>query len=92
MPSSWGTPRGAALLSIGRAGLRLSEYTPGQIKQATTGRGRADKDQVQAMVRLVLNLPPQCPLGLDASDALAAAICHANTANSARWRAAAGVP
>ncbi len=70
-----GHARGVALLSAARAGAQVFEYTAGQIKQATVGRGRADKEQVRTMVRAILGL--QGPLGLDASDALAAAICHA---------------
>ena len=87
-----GHARGAVLVCIGRAGLAVHEYTAGQIKQAVTGRGRADKQQVQAMVRLLLGLSPQLPLGLDTSDALAAAVCHAQIAchpGAARWAAAA---
>jgi crossover junction endodeoxyribonuclease RuvC len=69
-----GQARGAAIVSAARSGAPVFEYTAGQIKQATTGRGRADKEQVQQMVRLILNLTAAMPL--DTSDALAAAICH----------------
>ncbi|MEL6340303.1 MAG: crossover junction endodeoxyribonuclease RuvC [Myxococcota bacterium] len=69
-----GHARGVTLLCAARAGLEVFEYTAGQIKQAATGRGRAEKTQVQTMVRLILGL--STPLGLDTSDALAAAICH----------------
>lgn len=69
-----GHGRGVALLAAARGGLPVFEYTAGQIKRATTRRGRAEKTQVQLMVRLVLGVTE--PLGLDASDALAAAICH----------------
>lgn len=78
-----GQSRGAVLVTLGRAGLTAVEYTPGQIKLATTGRGQAEKEQVQSMVRLLLRLGEQ-PLGLDASDALACALCHAQLAT---WRA-----
>ena len=75
--------RGVMLLNaIKRCG-RLYEYTPLQIKQALTGNGRATKQQVQYMVRMVLKLaaPPKPD---DAADALAAAICHANMSGATR--------
>jgi len=56
----------------------LFEYTPLQVKMALTGNGRADKKQVQFMVRAMLSLT-QIPKPDDAADALAVAICHANT-------------
>lgn len=67
--------RGVAMLAGGRAGLTIAEYTPTQIKQSLTGYGRADKRQVQEMVRLHLGLaaPPRPD---DCADALAAAITH----------------
>ena len=70
-----GQARGVAIVSAARAGAKLFEYTAGQIKQATVGRGRADKMQVQEMVRLILGI--EAHLELDTSDALAVAICHA---------------
>lgn len=70
-----GQARGVALLCAARAGLPVFEYTAGQIKQATTGRGRADKQQVQAMLGALLGVGEG--MALDESDALAAAICHA---------------
>jgi crossover junction endodeoxyribonuclease RuvC len=70
-----GHARGVALLCAAQRGLPVFEYTAGQIKQATTGRGRAGKEQVQAMVKVALGV--QGAMGLDASDALAAAITHA---------------
>ena len=69
-----GHARGVTLVCAARAGVQVFEYTAGQIKQAATGKGRAEKAQVQTMVRLILGL--STPLGLDTSDALAAAICH----------------
>jgi len=57
--------------------LEIAEYTPQQIKQALTGYGRADKKQIQEMVRVVLGLE-DIPKPDDCADALAAAICHAN--------------
>jgi crossover junction endodeoxyribonuclease RuvC len=70
-----GHARGAILYCLGRLGLPIAAYTPGQIKQASTGRGAAQKHQVQAMVRMLLG--HKAAMGLDTSDALAAAICHA---------------
>ena len=75
-----GHARGVALLCAARVGVPVFEYTAGQIKQATTGRGRADKAQVQQLVRIILGCTEE--LGLDASDALAAAICHAQLMTS----------
>lgn len=68
--------RGVAMLTGRKAGLELSEYTPLQIKQTLTSYGKADKKQIQEMVRLNLNLA-QVPKPDDAADALAAAITHA---------------
>lgn len=69
-----GQARGVALLAAAQAGLEVFEYPPAAVKKALTGAGRADKEQVQRMVRVVLGVEE--PLGLDASDALAIAICH----------------
>lgn len=69
--------RGVVLLCGQRAGLELFEYTPMQIKQAITGYGRADKKQIQEMVRVLLNLQ-ETPKPDDAADALAAALTHAS--------------
>jgi len=73
-----GQARGAAIASAVLAGLPVSEYTAGQVKQAVVGQGRAVKTQVQAMVQRLLQLPG-AP-STDASDALACAICHAHGA------------
>ncbi len=73
-----GQVRGAALVAVASHKLTLYEYSPLEIKQAVTGYGQADKNQVQAMIRILLNLP-DIPLELDASDALATAICHLNS-------------
>lgn len=70
--------RGVVLLSGKLAGLELFEYTPLQIKQAITGYGRAEKKQIQEMVRVLLGLH-QAPKPDDAADALAAALTHAST-------------
>ena len=77
-----GEARGMALLACAKAGIRISEYTPLQIKSALTGYRRADKKQVQAMVKMILNLS-EVPKPDDTADALAAAICHAHHARSA---------
>jgi crossover junction endodeoxyribonuclease RuvC len=70
--------RGVVLLCGKRAGLEIFEYTPQQIKQALTGYGRADKKQMQEMVRVVLELK-DVPKPDDCADALAAAITHSMT-------------
>ena len=67
--------RGVAMLAGRKAGLEFAEYTPMQIKQTLTGYGKADKKQVQEMVRLQLGLK-EIPKPDDAADALAAAITH----------------
>ncbi len=68
--------RGALLVTLALAGLEVTEYSPAEIKMAVTGNGRADKGQVEQMVKLVLGLGTS-QLAPDASDALAAAICFA---------------
>jgi crossover junction endodeoxyribonuclease RuvC len=78
-----GHVRGAILVTAARAGLEVAEYSPLEIKSALVGYGRAEKQQVQEMVRLLLKLK-EPPNPLDASDALAAAICHINTAATQR--------
>jgi len=71
-----GHVRGAALVAAIQYGLKVFEYTPLQIKQSVVGYGRASKEQVRAMVKLILKLDTQ--LSLDTADALAIAICHHN--------------
>ncbi len=70
-----GQARGVALLALAEAGLTIGEYTPLEVKQAVTGYGGADKNQVQQMVKTLLSLP-EIPRPDDAADALAVAICH----------------
>ncbi|MBI5014250.1 MAG: crossover junction endodeoxyribonuclease RuvC [Deltaproteobacteria bacterium] len=77
-----GQARGVALLSVELARLPIVEYTPMQVKLAVVGYGRAEKGQVQEMVRRLLALPEAA--GPDASDALAVAICHLQTSRTAR--------
>ena len=74
-----GHVRGVAIVAAVRLGIEVFEYSPLEIKSALVGYGRAEKHQVQEMVRLMLKLkdPPE---PLDASDALAVAICHINIA------------
>lgn len=67
--------RGVVLLAGKQAGLEIFEYTPLQIKQALTGYGRAEKAQIQEMVRVILQLK-EIPRPDDCADALAAAITH----------------
>lgn len=76
---SVGQARGVVLLAGARAGLTIAEYTPAEVKQAVTGYGKADKPQMQEMVRLILGLD-RVPTPDDAADALAVALCHAQTA------------
>jgi crossover junction endodeoxyribonuclease RuvC len=70
-----GQARGAALTALGTAAIPLVEYAPARIKQGVSGSGRAAKGQVQRAVRRLLALQRTPPM--DAADALAAAICHA---------------
>lgn len=70
--------RGVILLCGEQKGLELFEYTPLQIKMAITGYGRADKKQMQEMVRVMLGLKT-APQPDDCADALAAALCHMQT-------------
>lgn len=72
---SVGQARGVTLLALAEADLPVYEYTPLEIKQSVTGYGAADKNQVQQMVKALLELE-QLPKPDDAADALAVAICH----------------
>jgi len=73
-----GQVRGAVLVAVAGTGCALAEYSALEIKKAVTGYGQADKEQVMTMVRSLLGLEDD-RMPLDASDALAAAICHLNT-------------
>lgn len=75
--------RGVVLLCGRQAGLGIYEYTPLQIKMAITGYGRADKKQIQEMVRVILGLK-DVPKPDDCADAIAAALTHAQSANHNR--------
>ncbi|HUJ18325.1 MAG TPA: crossover junction endodeoxyribonuclease RuvC [Nitrospirota bacterium] len=70
-----GHARGVAILAAMNAGLPVFEYAPLEVKQAVVGNGKAEKKQVQIMVKTLLDLP-KVPHPADAADALAAAICH----------------
>ena len=71
-----GHARGAVLIAAVQCGIQIFEYTPLEIKKSVVGYGRATKEQVRAMVRIILKLKSNP--NLDISDALAAAICHLN--------------
>ena len=73
-----GHGRGVALLSAARSGVGIYEYTPLQVKQSVVGYGRAEKTQIQQMVKVILNLPV-IPKPDDVADALAVAICHGHS-------------
>ena len=73
-----GHARGVIILAAANKNTKIAEYTPLQIKQAVVGYGRADKNQVQQMVKLLLGLNA-VPKPDDAADAMAVAICHAHS-------------
>ena len=75
---SVGAARGAAVIAAAEYTENLYEYTPMQIKQAVTGYGKADKHQIQQMVKLLLNMK-EIPKPDDAADGIAAAITHAHS-------------
>ncbi|MGC8839482.1 MAG: crossover junction endodeoxyribonuclease RuvC [Anaerolineae bacterium] len=77
-----GQARGVVLLAAAHAGVPVFEYTPLQVKQAVAGYGKASKEQVQEMVRVLLGLP-EAPKPDDVADALAVAICHLHSARMA---------
>ena len=72
-----GQARGAAICACVMQSLKVGEYSPNQIKKSVVGRGHATKEQVQHMVKTQLNLNKTPPS--DAADALAIALCHAQT-------------
>lgn len=82
-----GHVRGVAMMEVTRAGLRVGEYSAMEVKSSVVGYGRAEKQQVQHMVRVLLKLD-EAPRSEDAADALALAICHANVASTERKMAA----
>lgn len=74
-----GHARGVVMLTLAQANVRIFEYTPLAVKQAVTGSGRADKQQVQQMITLLLGLD-KVPRPDDVADALAIAVCHLHSA------------
>jgi crossover junction endodeoxyribonuclease RuvC len=85
-----GQARGVAILAAYRAGAEVAEYTPLQVKQAVTSYGRAEKRQVQEMVRSLLNLR-EIPKPDDAADGLAIAIAHAFSSRAGGRKGKVGV-
>ncbi len=86
-----GQTRGVVLLAVGQLKIPLVEYSPLEIKKAVVGYGRADKAQIQVMVRTLLKLKDE-PQPRDAADALAIALCHAFNGSQPRhtqrrWKA-----
>jgi crossover junction endodeoxyribonuclease RuvC len=79
--------RGIAMLVLAEAGITLGEYSPLEVKSSVVGYGRAEKPQVQLMVKNLLGLDAMQPE--DASDALAVAICHATRTLGAQKMSAA---
>ena len=86
-----GHARGVAMLAAVEAGLTVFEYTPTEVKRAVVGYGRAEKPQVQQMVKLLLGLR-EVPTPHDAADALAIAICQVHSQPPARAAAAGALP
>jgi crossover junction endodeoxyribonuclease RuvC len=85
-----GHVRGVVLLAASQMGIPLVEYAPLEVKKAVVGYGRADKKQIQAMVKVLLNLRKE-PEPHDAADALAIALCHSFSSSlpkhkQGRWR------
>ena len=81
--------RGVAVLTGAKAGIGVYEYTPLQVKMAVTGYGRADKKQIDYMVKLLLGIKTSIKPD-DVTDALAVAICHAHTGNRRSFEAIGG--
>jgi crossover junction endodeoxyribonuclease RuvC len=82
-----GHARGVAMLAAVEAGLPVFEYTPAEIKRAVVGYGRAEKPQVQHMIKMMLRLA-EAPSPHDAADALAVAVCHIHSQPPVRARQA----
>lgn len=83
--------RGVVLYTLASQGVPFAEYTPLELKQAVVGNGRAEKVQVQQLIKMIFNLA-ELPRPDHASDALAAAFCHANFSDFRRRLADAGSP
>ena len=84
---SVGQARGAVLVAAASAGVECAEYAPARVKQSVCGYGRAEKGQMQRMVRMILGLSAD-PESSHAADALAVAICHVHSASTVRAAAA----
>ncbi len=80
-----GQARGVALLAASMKKVKVTEYTPLQVKQAVVGYGRAEKQQVQYMIQRILGLK-EVPKPDDAADALAIAVCHCQFGGLKSWR------
>jgi crossover junction endodeoxyribonuclease RuvC len=78
-----GHARGVAMLAAVEAGVPIYEYTPAEVKRVVVGYGRAEKPQVQQMIKLILGLA-EVPSPHDAADALAVAVCHIHSQPPAR--------
>jgi crossover junction endodeoxyribonuclease RuvC len=85
-----GHARGVAMLAAAEAGVPIFEYTPAEVKRVVAGYGRAEKPQVQHMIKLMLRLE-EAPTPYDAADALAVAVCHIHTQPARTARAIAQV-
>lgn len=72
-----GEARGAIMSAAARAGVEIAEYTPAEVKKSVVGSGRAAKEQIQQMVKVLFGLK-EIPQPHDAADALAIAVCHCN--------------
>lgn len=83
-----GQARGALIAACGNQGLIVAPYSPTKVKQSTVGFGKADKAQIQHMIKLLLK--PPLPLPEDAADALAVCICHAHHAGVNQLMASGG--
>ena len=81
-----GQARGVAMLALAQSGLSVAEYAANRIKQSVTGYGHAEKNQIQAMIAMLL--PGSGKLAADAADALAVAITHAHHVDVAKLVAA----
>ena len=77
--------RGVILLACQKAGLKIYEYTPLQVKQSVVGYGRAEKNQVMDMVKRICGLK-EAPRPDDAADAVALALCHARSSTSLLYK------
>src|SRR5262249_19805649 len=82
-----GQARGVAMLAAVAAGCEIVEYTPAEVKRAVVGYGRADKRQMQQMIKMLLGLDT-APSPHDAADALAVALCHLHSRPQANVKTA----